>query len=354
MLFEGQSVTLNANAKGLGVLTYQWNRNGVPLAGATADTYTVPAAAPADNGAAFTVTVRNDGTPATSAPARLTVKAPLDLRFKLTGGAPFMGGAGGIMSNLMSRMTVSYGDALGTPLVLGSGIASMTPDLPVATWNFGMSYQGQGSSGMGVAYRTGLLDDMDADLAAQETGDRVVTSLDAEEGPYTLAYGMSVLSTTQRGQFLPMTRGSVAPGDLAILAAQEGAAGRVITAVSYLHGSVSYVSHGWSEAPGAIYETQVTMTDFNGLSAQAQALADAGFVITAFGAGHDSADGYVLVGTRLQGASAPRPLKVVTQSGFGPVAGTVQGLLGTDMAGFALVGHCWDLSSNVALAFYEQ
>ncbi len=57
-------------------LAYQWTRNGVAIAGATADTYTTPATTPADNGSLFGVVVSAPAGTSISYPARLTVAEP--------------------------------------------------------------------------------------------------------------------------------------------------------------------------------------------------------------------------------------------------------------------------------------
>jgi hypothetical protein len=75
-----QSVTAGATAAfsvkytGSTPLTFQWNRNGSAIAGATLASYTTPATSMADNGAAYTVTLANIAGQVTSAPAALTVK----------------------------------------------------------------------------------------------------------------------------------------------------------------------------------------------------------------------------------------------------------------------------------------
>ncbi|HXF44674.1 MAG TPA: immunoglobulin domain-containing protein [Burkholderiaceae bacterium] len=73
---EGQNARFTVSASGDAPLSYQWKRNGADIAGATAASYAIPVAALADNGAVFSVVVRNGAGSATSANATLTVAAP--------------------------------------------------------------------------------------------------------------------------------------------------------------------------------------------------------------------------------------------------------------------------------------
>jgi glucose/arabinose dehydrogenase len=68
----GTSVTFSVRASGPAPLRYQWQRNGVNIAGATAQDYTLVAAA-GDNGAQFRAIVSNDNGSVTSNQATLTV-----------------------------------------------------------------------------------------------------------------------------------------------------------------------------------------------------------------------------------------------------------------------------------------
>ena len=73
---ELNSVTFRVPTSGLQGLppyTYQWYRNGMPIAGATSINYTIPAATMADNGAVFTMIVNNNFSMAASTNATLTV-----------------------------------------------------------------------------------------------------------------------------------------------------------------------------------------------------------------------------------------------------------------------------------------
>jgi len=71
----GQSATFVVTASGTAPLTYQWQKNGANITGATSASYSTPAAATADNGARFDVVVSNSVASVTSAIATLTVTA---------------------------------------------------------------------------------------------------------------------------------------------------------------------------------------------------------------------------------------------------------------------------------------
>src|SRR5207245_5743058 len=55
--------------------SYQWQKNGVAISGATSANYTTPATSSSDNGAQFTVTISNSAGSATSNAATLAVNA---------------------------------------------------------------------------------------------------------------------------------------------------------------------------------------------------------------------------------------------------------------------------------------
>jgi hypothetical protein len=69
----GQTATFTVVATGAAPLTYQWQKNGTAIAGATAASFTTAAITAADNGATFTVVVSNSMGSMTSAAATLTV-----------------------------------------------------------------------------------------------------------------------------------------------------------------------------------------------------------------------------------------------------------------------------------------
>jgi len=71
----GHAATFSVVATGTTPLSYQWQRNGTAITGATASSYTTAATTLADNGAIFKVTVTNSSGAVTSTAATLTVSA---------------------------------------------------------------------------------------------------------------------------------------------------------------------------------------------------------------------------------------------------------------------------------------
>ena len=70
-----QTATFSVLASGSGTLSYQWNKNGSNITGATSSSYTTPAASIADNGAKYSVSVSNSVGTVTSNTATLEVVA---------------------------------------------------------------------------------------------------------------------------------------------------------------------------------------------------------------------------------------------------------------------------------------
>jgi hypothetical protein len=69
----GQTATFTVVAAGAAPLSYQWQKNGANIAGATAASYTTPVTATADSGSTFAVVVTNTAGTVTSSAATLTV-----------------------------------------------------------------------------------------------------------------------------------------------------------------------------------------------------------------------------------------------------------------------------------------
>src|SRR3989442_9828746 len=70
-----QTATFSVTATGTAPLSYQWQKAGVPISGATQASYITPPTTSADNGAQFTVVVSNSVGSQTSTAATLTVNA---------------------------------------------------------------------------------------------------------------------------------------------------------------------------------------------------------------------------------------------------------------------------------------
>src|SRR2546430_11800661 len=69
----GQTATFMVVATGTAPLSYQWQKNGTAISGATSASYTTPATTSADNGALFRVMISNSVGSVTSNTATLTV-----------------------------------------------------------------------------------------------------------------------------------------------------------------------------------------------------------------------------------------------------------------------------------------
>ena len=71
----GQTATFAVAATGTAPLSYQWQKNGTSISGATASSYTTPATTTADSGSTYRVVVANSAGSATSNAASLTVNS---------------------------------------------------------------------------------------------------------------------------------------------------------------------------------------------------------------------------------------------------------------------------------------
>jgi hypothetical protein len=184
-------------------------------------------------------------------------------------------------------------------------------------------------SGLNMIYSSDELSGFSADLTSLNSH-TVVTSLDVES--VDGAFAVSEIQSVPSGGFSPTTQ-TVSPANFQAAATQEGAQARVITAVSFSAGQITFISYGWTNDPSTVYETQTAIATYDQVGATAMNLANQGFIITAFGSGESSSDGFVFVGTRVKGDTLPRPLLAAPgqqqnpqlNDGFAIVGGYFQG-----------------------------
>ncbi|MFN7957379.1 MAG: immunoglobulin domain-containing protein [Holophagaceae bacterium] len=339
----GQTVTFSVVASGTEPISYQWNWNGTPIVGATRPSFTPTSATiPADNGSIFTVDVTNAVGSMTSNGAILTTspspRAPQtgDLRFKDVGAVPFeRQGIVGIL--LRVNMQASWQNTLGTPLGIG-GNGPAVPDGNPINYAFSVIVYSlpTGMVSRDFACRGGLLPNLKTDLDALAAPNTVITSLDIASGQG--AYGATWATTSQEGAYAGL-RKTVQPSEIQAEATQAGAKGHVITAITYNSGQVYFVSYGWDKDPSTIYEAKVSTATASTISATAESLASEGYIITA--AGGNNTDGFLLVGTRVQGDSMPRPIRVdntaVLGRGYSPIVSVLDTTTGSDPAAWSRI-----------------
>ncbi|MGA2609100.1 MAG: Ig-like domain-containing protein, partial [Terriglobia bacterium] len=76
----GQAATFTVIATGTAPFSYQWQKNGTAISGATSSSYTTPPTTAADNGAKFQVVITNSAGSMTSVVATLTVSPDVVLQ----------------------------------------------------------------------------------------------------------------------------------------------------------------------------------------------------------------------------------------------------------------------------------
>jgi hypothetical protein len=309
----GVAATFTVKATGAGQLSYQWLRNGAEIDGATSTTYTTAALTATDNGAAYTVVVKDLNGAVTSSAATLTAgpRAPAagDLRLLLFQQATASGlGSNSQSGSLATNSAVLYPGAVGSPLELGSSSVCQSGVEYGCDWNFFVESLPTSQNGLTMLYQGRLYDKFQADLSCIEAPNVVVHSLDLE--PANNAYGMAWVSSLT-GSGFDLRIETVDPADIATAAAADGTESRVITAVSFDEtGKAVLLSYGWTGDTHTVFEAKTVQTTLASIVAEAKKLAAAGYIVSAFG-GND-ANGYLLVGTRVQGDTIARTLAITT------------------------------------------
>jgi hypothetical protein len=232
-----------------------------------------------------------------------------------------------------SCLIAFFPNETGTPLELSTGSCDPAA-IGDCGWQFETFPAPSGVGGLSIGYRPDVLTQLASDLDSAVT-DTVIISLDLE--PANAVFAVAEYVTTLQGGY---TRAHhvVAPSGLQAAASQAGAQGRVITAVSFDSGQVHYVSYGWQHAASAIYEAQVAAATFATIGSAAQSLAASGYFITAVGG--DATDGFLLVGTRVKGVTAPRNIQIIPGV--------------PEISGYAIVGFVQDIATQTTTAIAEQ
>jgi hypothetical protein len=308
----GRPATFSVLAHGgNGALTYQWRKNGQPVAGDVASTYTTPDIASADNGTSFDVVVSDSSTSITSDVAQLTAgpRAPLlgDLRYLLS--EQLIGpGVQPVLPIRGSNILVNITNAIPTPLSLG-----WCAPVDGCGWDFYGYSLPTGVSGLNAGFNIGyypLQSSVDEDVQQIAASNVVITSLDVETTMN--AWAAAWVQTNEGDGFdyrlesIPMSSDLAA--DLQATVAADGTQSRIVTSVTFDDAEqLAYVlSYGWTGDTKTIYEAETITVPVGGIVDAGAKLANDGYFISAFG-GNDE-DGYMMVGMRVQGDTMPRPM----------------------------------------------
>jgi hypothetical protein len=122
----GQTATFNVAATGTGTLSYQWNKNGTAISGATAASYTTPSTVASDNGGSFTVTVSGASGNVTSNAATLTVNGPPTITMQPTGKTVSAGQTATFSVTATGTDTLAYQWKKGGTAISGATLSSYT------------------------------------------------------------------------------------------------------------------------------------------------------------------------------------------------------------------------------------
>jgi len=309
----GLTVSFTVMATGPGSLTYQWSENGAAIPGATSASYITPILVAVDDGSTFTVTISDSVASLASNSVTLTVgpRAPQvgDLRFQQVGAVSTASGlsANGVQAIVTSTDSDVFADSIGTPLSMGTDCSA--PESPLnCTWSYRSFPLPAGMFGLTTTYQSSeIFGNLDTDLDALSVPDVVVTSFDLEPG--NSAYAISSIQTSQAGGF-SFARQTILPGQIQTAASQLGAQSQVITAISFDScGDLDFLAYAWQNDTTTVYDVKVMTATLDGVGAAATSLGAGGYIITALGG--NPTNGFLLVGTRVQGDTMPRPVLVV-------------------------------------------
>jgi hypothetical protein len=261
---------------------------------------------------------------------------------------------GGLSTAIPGRYAATYSPSVGTPFFAGSGGDCSAP--PVTNgmgcdW-FYSEWALASSQGPLMGYGGDSYDNFTADLQPGSVGlaaiaetepnlpDAVIKSLDLEPASDLFAVSWvqapgALAQSVQPNDFV-MVENTVAGTQLQAAATVEGAAGRVITAISVNGSEVTYLAYAWQADTTTLYDSTVVTASTPAAPAAASALAAQGYIITAIGQADGTGDLY-LVGTRAQGDTVARPFQAVSGSSK---------LQTSQQQGYAIVGVVVDLTQN--------
>jgi len=227
----GQTASFSVAATGTAPLSYQWNKNGTAVSGATSSSYTTPATSSSDNGAQFTVVVGNTAGSVTSSAATLTVNAAT----YLLSVSPTSLSFGNINPGASSTLAVT---------LTNSGNSNVTIS--------NVSISGAGFNASGVSTGTGLTPGQTAALnvtfapaaTGSVTGSVTVTS-NATNSPTTIALSGSGIQATFTAWVVPglvRVGQTDAPGTTSSIAL-SGARGETVDAQVIVQGPAGGLSN---------------------------------------------------------------------------------------------------------------
>ena len=174
------------------------------------------------------------------------------------------------------------------------------------------------------------------DVATLVTASTVITAIDFEASGYAIA----AMRTSVAGGFDGKLQ-TVAAANFGAAASQQASQSRVITAVSYSSpGTICFLSYSRQNDSSAYEASVAAAPTASEAIAAATNLSAAGYIITGFGG--NTVNGYVMVGTRVNGKATARPLQVAQSAGSLPSQGYIQ------------VGSVSDASSGTTTFIFEK